>query len=345
MNKIPTRQLGRNGPMVSAIGFGAMGIGAWYGKTDEDAAFKALTYAADRGMTFWDTADVYGTSELMIGKWFADTGRRGEIFLAIKFGAYDPEEPPSIHSISKPSYIKSALARSLERLGTSYIDLYYQHLVDPNVPIEIVLETLRAPLEEGKIRWIGLSECGAEKLTRARAVPRVGEKVVACQMEFSSFEIEVEKDEFAKAACEEGVAVVAHSPLGKGMISGQYRSRAAFEEGDLRLLLPRFSEENFEKNLELVDKIKLVADKYGATPTQIALAWILAEHGNFIPIPGCRSAARVEENAHAAELVLASDDVRAIRMLTENADIRGERLPKEFMHFLDTMPLKDWKGE
>ncbi|KAI5116235.1 hypothetical protein M0805_003297 [Coniferiporia weirii] len=345
MNKIPTRQLGRNGPRVSAIGFGTMGIGAWYGKTDESAAFEALTYAADRGMTFWDTADIYGTSEQAIGQWFAKTGRRTDIFLATKFGAYDPDKEFDIGSTSSPSYIKRAIARSLAQLGTTYIDLYYQHRVDPSVPIEIVLETLREFVENGTIRWLGLSECSTATLVRARAVPGIGERVIACQMELSPFELEVEKNGFLRAAEDAGVAVVAYSPLGRGMVSGVFRSRADFDENDLRLIFPRFSEENFPKNLELADKIKLVADKYNTTASQVALAWILAEHENVIPIPGCRSAARVEENAGAAELVLSPEDVRAIRALSEAADVRGERKLAHHMRPVDSIPLEEWRGE
>ncbi|KAI5116237.1 hypothetical protein M0805_003298 [Coniferiporia weirii] len=345
MNKIPTRQLGRNGPIVSAIGLGAMAMGAWYGKTDKGAAVEALTYAADRGMTFWDTADVYGTSEQLIGEWFAKTGRRADIFLATKFGSFDPDKGLGTGAISSPSHIKKSLARSLAQLGISYIGLYYQHRVDASVPIEVVLEALREPVENGTIRWLGLSECSVETLTRARAVPGIGERIIACQMELSPFELEMEKNGFIQAAKDAGVAVVAYSPLGRGLVSGVLRSRADFEENDLRLLLPRFSEENFAKNLELADKLKLVGDKYGATSSQVALAWLLAEYENVVPIPGCRSATRVEENAHAAELVLLPEDVGAIRALSEAADIRGERMPAQYMHAVDSLPLEKWKGE
>lgn len=218
-------------------------MGAWYGKTDDEAALKALTYAADRGMTFWDTADIYGKcmcpvntlriaiteayalwiAEEVIGRWFKETGRRADIFLATKFGSHEVNTPMTtgLVPISKPSYVKRALTRALSRLNTSYIDLFYQHRVDSAVPIEVVLETLRGPLEDGTIRWFGLSECSVAVLRRARAVPGIGKKVIACQMEFSPFELELEKSGFAKAAEEESVSVVAYSPLGRGMITGQ----------------------------------------------------------------------------------------------------------------------------
>ncbi|EJC99943.1 Aldo/keto reductase [Fomitiporia mediterranea MF3/22] len=348
VKKLLTRRLGANGPNVSAIGLGTMGIGAFYGKTDEAAAYKALTYSADRGMTFWDCADVYGTTELTLAKWFAETGRRSEIFLATKFGARDPEGKfGDGKPVSTPSYIKYALQRSLQRLGTDYIDLYYQHRVDPNVPIEVVLEALREPVEKGVIRWIGLSECSVETLRRAKAVKGVGEKVVAAQIEFSPFTLDIEKDGFAKAAQELGVAIVVYSPLGRGLISGRFRSRADFDDNDFRLLLPRFSEENFPKNVTLVDKIQAIAKKYNATPSQITLAWILATSENYIPIPGCRSAERIEENARGAEIQLSAEDVGTIRALSEAADIRGDRYPSAGMASVEgnCLPLEAWKGE
>jgi len=347
-SKYPTRRLGANGPEVSAIGLGTMGIGAFYGKTDDEAAYKALTFAADHGVTFWDCADIYGTTELTLAKWFKDTGRRSEIFLATKFGGYDPEGKfGGGKPISTPSYIKYALDRSLKRLGTDYIDLYYQHRVDPDVPIEIVLETLREPLRNGQIKWIGLSECSLNTLKRAKAVPDVGEKVIAAQMEFSPYSLDVEKSGFVQAAKDLGVSVVAYSPLGRGMVSGRYRSRADFGEGDIRLRLPRFSEENFPKNLVLTDQIKAIADKYKATPSQVTLAWILAEYDDIVPIPGCRSAERIEENADSAKLSLSEDDIKEIRKLSEEADIYGQRYPEVILHTVEgeCLPLEQWKGE
>ncbi|KAJ8086659.1 hypothetical protein AAF712_001960 [Marasmius tenuissimus] len=325
LSKIPKRALGRNGPKVASIGFGAMGIGAWYGKTDEEEAFKALTYAADRGMNFWDTANIYGTSEDAIGKWFETTGRRSEIFLATKFGAFDPEGNPQDGPTSKPSHIKKSVLRSLEKLKTDHIDLYYQHRVDPKVPIEVVLETLRPFIDEGKIRYLGLSECSIETLRRAKAVPGVGDKLIAVQVEYSPFTLDIEQNGLAAAADELGVSIIAYSPLARGLVTGRFRSRADFDSNDLRLTLPRWSEENFPKNLAIVDKLKEIADQYGSSNSQIALAWILAEHPTWIPIPGSRSVERVEDNAHAAELNLPADAIKAIRTLVDNAEIAGTR--------------------
>ncbi|KAJ7686766.1 Aldo/keto reductase [Mycena rosella] len=342
-NTYPMRKLGPNGPAVSAIGLGAGGIsGAFYGRADKSDAFAMLSYAADRGMTFWDTADYYGESENFIGEWLAQTGRRSEIFLATKFGAADLREGPNKGKVcSEPSYIKQAVQRSLKLLQTEYIDLYYQHRVDPAVPIEIVLETLRPFVESGQIKWLGLSECSAATLRRAKAVPGLGEKVIAVQMEYSPFELSIETDGLLDAANETGVTVIAYSPLGRGLITGRYRSLTDFEEGDVRRNLPRFSSENFPKNLALIAHFEGVAAKYGATPSQIALAWILAQHPNFIPIPGTRIVARLEENAHSAEIRLSSEDVETIRRRVEEADVHGARhgtIPEG-----DCIELAEWK--
>ncbi|KZT70949.1 Aldo/keto reductase [Daedalea quercina L-15889] len=345
-NTYPTRKLGANGPVVSAIGFGAMGIGAFYGQTDAEEAFRTLTYAADRGVTFWDTADIYGNSEDVIGDWFTKTNRRSEIFLATKFGSRDLELD-NYKQNSKPSYIRRRIEASLKKLQTDWIDLYYQHRVDPEVPIEVVMETLAEYIKSGKIKYIGLSECSIDVLKRAKAVPIAGEKLIACQMEFSPIELDVEKSGFVAAARELGVAIVAYSPLGRGVGRWRFKSRADFGPTDLRLLMPRFAEENFVKNLEVVDKFAAVASKYGATPGQTTLAWILAEHPDFIPIPGSRSVERLEENAKAAEIALKDEDVKALRAIVEAADVRGERVPAQFAHLMSTecIPLSEWKGE
>ncbi|KAG6902931.1 hypothetical protein C0995_009323 [Termitomyces sp. Mi166 len=353
---IPIRQLGRNGPTVSAIGLGAMGMGAFYGQSDDKESLDTLTYAADRGVIFWDTSDIYGHSEDLIGQWFTTTGRRSEIFLATKFGARELGSE-DVKPISKPSYITKAVNRSLNKLKTNYIDLYYQHRVDRDVPIEVVLETLKPFVEKGQIRWIGLSECNIDTLKRARAVPGIGEKVIAAQMEFSPFELYLEKTGFVDAIDEAGMAVVAYSPLGRGLVTGRHViSPADFPDDDFRKHLPRFSKENFPKNLKIIDELQKIADKYNATTSQITIAWILAEHPNcnflkyvnsllVIPIPGVRSVQRLEENAHAAEIMLEQEDAKAIRAVVESAEVEGERYPSFIMPTGDCIPLSEWKGE
>ncbi|KAH9913532.1 NADP-dependent oxidoreductase domain-containing protein [Fomitopsis serialis] len=344
-----TRKLGANGPAVSAIGFGAMGVGTYYGQTDSEEVFKTLTYAADRGVTFWDTSDVYGSSEETIGKWFSTTGRRSEVFLATKFGSVDINlvAKQIYKQNSKPAYIRQQLEASLKKLQTEWVDLYYQHRVDPEVPIEVVMETLGELVKSGKIKYIGLSECSIDVLRRAKAVPFAGEKLVACQMEFSPFEVGIEKSGFVAAARELGVAVVAYSPLGRGMITGRFKSRAEFEPADIRQMMPRFADENFPKNLGVVDEFRAIASKYSVTPGQIALAWILAEHPDFVPIPGTRTVERLEENAKAAEITLSLEDVKALRTAVEAADVQGERFPAQFASLMhaECISLDEWKGE
>jgi len=314
----------------------------FYGKADKAETFEMLAYAADRGLTFWDTADYYGPSEGIIGDWFAATGRRSEIFLATKFGLSDLREGSNKGKVcSEPSYIKQAFQRSLKMLQTDHVDLYYQHRVDPAVPIEVVIETLRPFVESGQIKWLGLSECSAATLRRAKAVPGLGEKIVAVQMEYSPFELMIETNGFLDVTNELGVAVVAYSPLGRGLITGRYRSPEDFEAGDMRRLLPRFSSENFPKNLALVAHFEALGAKYAASPSQIALAWILAQHPNFVPIPGTKVVARLEENAHSAEINLSPEDIEIIRKRVEEADVHGARhmnLPQG-----DCIELADWK--
>ncbi|KAJ7058208.1 NADP-dependent oxidoreductase domain-containing protein [Mycena amicta] len=340
----PTRKLGPMGPSVSAIGFGAGGFGDFYGKADRQETPRLLSYAADRGVTFWDTSNYYGLSEKLIGEWFASTGRRKEIFLATKFGAGDLREGPKKGKpCSDPEYIFQALERSLKELQTDYIDLYYQHRVDPAVPIEIVLETLRPFVERGTVRWLGLSECSPATLRRAKAVPIVGEKLIAVQMEYSPFERSIETDGLLATATELGVAVVGYSPLGRGLITGRYRSPEDLEAGDMRRALPRFSVENFPKNLALVDAFKALGEKYNATAGQIALAWLLAQDPYLVPIPGVTAVKRLEENASAAFISLSDKDLTKIRKLVEDADVQGARhltIPQG-----DCIELTDWKAK
>ncbi|EIM88901.1 Aldo/keto reductase [Stereum hirsutum FP-91666 SS1] len=353
----PTRQLGANGPFVSAIGLGAMGIGECYGKTDYDEAFKMLTYACDNGVTFWDTADIYGSSEETLGKWFASTGRRSEIFLASKFGAADMRdeserpEAPNENGLpppnSKPSYILRQLQRSLSLLQTDHIDLYYQHRPDPQVPIEVVLEALRPAFEDGRIRWFGMSECSLDVVRRAKAVDELGKKVICVQMEYGPFELVHERSGLLAEVEKLAVGVVAYSPLNRGLITGKFRSRADFEEGDHRLRLPRFSEANFPANVKLVDHMKSMAAKYNATSAQLALAWILAEHPGYIPIPGSRAIERLRENMQSAYLAakLSPEDIREIREWVDKADVQGDRYPVIFQRPNECGKLEDWKGE
>jgi len=282
--------------------------------------------------------------EALIGDWFSKTGRRSEIFLATKFGSYDPNTT-DYKPISQPAHIRAQFQTSLKKLQTTYVDLYYQHRVDPNVPIEVVLETLAPLVESGQIKWIGLSEPSIATLKRAKAVKGVGEKVVAAQLEFSPFELKIEKTGFVEVIKEAGMAVVVHSPFSHGLITGRFRSPSDLDKADVRRTLPRFSPENFPNNLKIVERLKVFADKYRITISQLVLAWILAEHEDFIPIPGIRNVERLEENAHAANINLFSDDVKAIRAVVEAAEVVGERLPVQVYGDLtgDCIPVSEWK--
>ncbi|THH23222.1 hypothetical protein EUX98_g7949 [Antrodiella citrinella] len=342
---------GSDGPEVSAIGFGAMGIGATiYGASNEQETFATLTRAADLGTTFWDTSDAYGASQELIGKWFTATGRRNEIFLATKFGSVDTRHPPGSAEYwtlnSKPSYVRQKVADALKALQTDHIDLFYQHRVDAAVPIEVVLETLRPYIEAGTLKYIGLSEPGVEVMKRARSVPGIGKKVVAVQMEYSPFELNIE-DGFAASAKELGISIVAYSPLGRGVMTGQYKSRADFEKEDIRQFMPRFSDENFAANLVVVEKFQSVATKHSATPGQVTLAWILARHPDFVSIPGTKSVARLEENAGAVNVKLDAEDVKLLNEVVDAAETKGERYPTAFAHIFnrDCIPFSEWKGE
>jgi len=292
---------------------------------------ELLTKAADSGETFWDTADVYGpfANEELIGKWFKQTGRRKEIFLATKFAIHiDPTTKKRTIRGDK-EYVKQAIEGSLKRLGTDYVDLYYQHRVDQNTRIEETVGAMAELVKEGKVKYLGLSECSAKTLYRAHKV----HPIAAVQLEYSLFYLDIERPEIGlKKACDEcGTAIVAFSPLGRGFLTGQLKSRSDLLEGDFRLGLPRFSEENFSKNLVLVDAITKLAEKKGCTPGQLALAWLLKQGDNVIPIPGSRQLKHFEENLGALKVTLSPEEVKEIRELAESADIKGERYPPEFL--------------
>lgn len=272
----PKRKIGDDD--VSAQGLGCMGMSFSYtsfGGFDNEQSYTVLTKAADLGITLWDTSDVYGphTNEQLIGKWFKETGRRKEIFLCSKFGNLRVNGKPAVRGDA--AYVKEACAASLERLNTDVIDLYYQHRVDDKVPIEETVQAMAELKKEGKIRYLGLSECSASTLRRACKV----HPIAAAQMEFSPFALEIESDqtEFLKTARELGVKIIAYSPLGRGFLTNTIKSRKDFDEGDNRLNHPRFSEEHFDDNLKLVHTLADIAQKKGCTPGQLALAWVLAQ--------------------------------------------------------------------
>ncbi|KAJ7624912.1 NADP-dependent oxidoreductase domain-containing protein [Roridomyces roridus] len=343
----PTRRLGRHGPAVSAIGLGAGSIsGSFYGPADADTVFQMLTTAADTGVTFWDTSDFYDKSEAILGDWFVKTGRRSEIFLATKFGlAVSREEgaAPVAKLCSEPAHIRGSVAKSLETLKTDYIDLYYQHKVDPDTPIEVVLSTLLPFLESGVIKYLALSDCSPATLRRAKDYGGLAsERLVAIQREYSPFETVIERNGVLDAAKELGVAVVAYSPLGKGMLTGRCVSPADLTPADARRNMPRFSAENFAHNITLLPVFEDIAAKHGVTSGQVALAWILAQGDYFIPIPGTTNPARLLSNSAAAHLVLSPDEVKRIRTHVEESGVHGER--SVFLSPGDCVGLDEWES-
>ncbi|KAJ6518183.1 NADP-dependent oxidoreductase domain-containing protein [Mycena vitilis] len=330
-----TRKVGNS--TFSAIGFGAMGISSFYGAVESDEErFKVLDAAHAAGCTFWDTADLYGDSEELIGKWFNRTGKRDDIFLCSKFGV----RLPSRSIDGTPAYVKTATESSLKKLGVDHIDLYYLHRADPNTPIEHTVRAMAEFVKAGKVKHLGLSEVSAETLRRAHAV----HPIAAVQVEYSPFSLDIEDPKIGllAAARELGVQIVAYSPLGRGLLTGQYKSPDDFEEGDFRKMVPRFSAENFPNILKLADGLKAIGTKYNnATAGQITLAWLLAQGNDIIPIPGTKKNKYLEENIAAGKLQLGAEDVQAVRDVAVKADSKGARYPEEAMKqlFADTPAL------
>ncbi|KAK3072394.1 hypothetical protein LTR53_006887 [Teratosphaeriaceae sp. CCFEE 6253] len=339
--KLPTAKLGKNGPHVTRMGYGAMGLSAFYGapKPDEER-FKVLDKCYEAGELFWDSADMYMDNEDLLGNWFkANPGKREHIFLATKFANRNDNGKRSVDS--SPEYCRQACERSLQRLGLPHIDLYYAHRLDGKTPVEKTVGEMKKLQQEGKIKYIGLSECSSESLRRACKVVHID----AVQIEYSPFSLDIESEQIGllKTCRELGCAVVAYSPIGRGMLGGSIRSPADFEEGDFRTFAPRFSEENFPKNLKLVDQITEIAKKRDSTPSQLTLAWLLAQGDDIFPIPGTTNLQRLDENLGALQLKLSKDEEQEIRRAIEAAEPAGGRYPESFAAacFADTPPLSD----
>jgi aryl-alcohol dehydrogenase-like predicted oxidoreductase len=303
------RTLGPNGPEVSAIGLGCMGMSAFYGATDDDESLRTIHRALELGCSFLDTSDMYGphTNEELVGR--AIDGRRDEVFLATKFGIrYTPGEPPKREINGRPDYVREAVHGSLERLKTDHIDLYYQHRVDPRTPIEETVGAMAGLVQEGKVRHIGLSEAGAETIRRAHAV----HPVTAVQTEYSLWTREPVDGEILPALKELGIGLVAYSPLGRGFLSGRFSSPEELDEGDFRRSGPRFTGENLEHNLLLAERVRELAAEKGVAPGQLALAWVLHRWEHIVPIPGTKRVAYLEENLAALDVELSDEEVELI---------------------------------
>jgi aryl-alcohol dehydrogenase-like predicted oxidoreductase len=310
------RKLGQQGLVCSAEGLGCMGMSEFYGPGDEAESIATIQLALELGVTMLDTADMYGfgDNEQLVGRAIAD--RRDDVVLATKFGIVRDRETPTQRSINgRPEYVHRACDASLRRLGVDHIDLYYQHRVDVEVPIEETVGAMAELVEEGKVRFLGLSEASAETIRRAHAVHPIS----AVQSEYSLWSRDIE-DEVLPAIRELGIGLVAYSPLGRGFLTGQIKSPQDLAQDDFRRHNPRFVGENFQRNLELVDRVREIADEHDAHPGQIALAWVLHRGEDVVPIPGTKRRHYLEQNVAACEIELTEEDMRRLQEVSPHGD-------------------------
>lgn len=322
-----TRTLGRDGLQVSALGLGCMGMSEFYGPRDDAESIATIHAALDDGVTFLDTADMYGPflNEELVGK--AIRGRRGQVVLATKFGIVRDPNNPALRGVSgKADYVRQACEGSLRRLGVDHIDLYYQHRVDPATPIEETVGAMAELVRQGKVRHLGLSEAGATTLRRACAV----HPIAALQSEYSLWSRDVE-DEVIPACRELGIGFVAYSPLGRGFLTGQIKRFEDLAQDDYRRQSPRFQGANFSKNLELVRRIEELAATKGCTPAQLSLAWVLSRGADMVPIFGTKRRKYLHENLEALRIALTPDDLRQIDAASPPAAVAGQRYPAAMM--------------
>ncbi|KAJ2374335.1 hypothetical protein IW150_003158 [Coemansia sp. RSA 2607] len=329
---IPTIEFGVPGDKITVprIGLGIAGMVGSYGSYDEIESIGVLNHSIDIGCTFWDTADSYGfgKGEEIVGK--VSQSRSEKVFIGTKFGSvfshpgpdFDGDYSKIVHGVcGTPEYVRRQAEQSLKNLGVDQIDLYYQHRIDPNVPIEVTVGAMAELVKEGKVRYLGLSECSADYLRRAYKV----HPIAAVQIEYSPWCIDPETNGLLEACRELDVTIVTYAPLGRGFLTGNIRDAKNLEKDDWRRTNPRFQPENIENNIKLVDGIAAIAEKRGVTTSQLTLAWLLAQEKNLMVIPGTRRIKYLDENFAAGQINLTEDEIKEIRILVNNADIKGER--------------------
>jgi aryl-alcohol dehydrogenase-like predicted oxidoreductase len=318
---VEQRALGTQGLSVSEQGLGCMGMSEFYGSADESEAVATIQRALDLGITLLDTADMYGpfTNEQLVGE--AIAGRRDEVVLATKFGIVrDPNDPRTRGVNGRPEYVLQRCDDSLRRLGVDHIDLYYQHRVDPDVPIEETVGAMGSLVDAGKVRFLGLSEAGPDTIRRAHAV----HPITALQSEYSLWSRDPE-DEVLPVLRELGIGLVAYSPLGRGFLTGAIKSPDDLDAGDFRRASPRFQGENFKQNLQLVERVREIARDKDCSPGQLALAWVLAQGEDVVPIPGTKRRSYLQENVEASEISLSQDELAAIDEAAPAGVAAGDR--------------------